>query len=124
MASAIQRVSVQRADVSRYTLCCFGAAGGQHACRVADRLGMARIFLHPYAGVLSAYGMGLADFRVIRSRVVEAVLDEQLPDALATALAQLENDARQTLRNQGVAEETLRLTKGHLRYQGPTRRSP
>jgi 5-oxoprolinase (ATP-hydrolysing) len=120
MASAIQRISVQRGhDVSRYTLCCFGAAGGQHACRVADRLGMARIFLHPYAGVLSAYGMGLADFRVIRSRVVEAVLDEQLPDALAAALAQLENDARQTLREQGVAEETLRLIrKVHLRYQG------
>ena len=64
MANAIKQISVQRGhDVTDYTLCCFGGAGGQHACLVADALGMTRVFIHPLAGVLSAYGMGLADQR-------------------------------------------------------------
>src|SRR5258708_39534037 len=59
MANAIKQVSIQRGyDVTEYTLCCFGGAGGQHACLVADALGMKRVYIHPFAGVLSAYGMG------------------------------------------------------------------
>ena len=73
MANAIKKISVQRGyDVTEYTLNCFGGAGGQHACLVADALGMTKVFLHPFAGVLSAYGMGLADVRAIRERQVEA----------------------------------------------------
>ena len=73
MAHAIKHISVERGyDVTEYTLCCFGGAGGQHACAVADALGMTRVFIHPLAGVLSAYGMGLADVRALRQRAVEA----------------------------------------------------
>ena len=72
MANAIKKISVARGyDVTRYTLQCFGGAGGQHACRVADALGMTRVFVHPLAGVLSAYGMGLADQIVMREAAVE-----------------------------------------------------
>ena len=75
MANAIKHISVQRGyDVTEYTLCCFGGAGGQHACLVADALGMTRVFIHPLAGVLSAYGMGLADVRALRQQAVEAQL--------------------------------------------------
>ncbi len=75
MANAIKHISVQRGyDVTEYTLCCFGGAGGQHACLVADALGMTRVFIHPLAGVLSAYGMGLADVRALRQQAVEARL--------------------------------------------------
>src|SRR3546814_13921853 len=77
MANAIKKISVQRGyDVTGYTLCCFGGAGGQHACLVADALGMKTVFVHPFAGVLSAYGMGLADVRAMREKTVEARLDE------------------------------------------------
>src|SRR5208282_4840148 len=73
MANAIKQISVQRGhDVTEYTLCCFGGAAGQHACLVADALGMTRVFLHPLAGVLSAYGMGLADLRILKQEAVEA----------------------------------------------------
>src|SRR5438552_6326085 len=73
MAHAIKHISVERGyDVTEYTLCCFGGAGGQHACAVADALGMTRVFIHPLAGVLSAYGMGLADVRALRQKAVEA----------------------------------------------------
>jgi 5-oxoprolinase (ATP-hydrolysing) len=90
MASAIKKISLQRGyDVSKYTLCCFGGAGGQHACLIADALGMKQVFIHPYAGVLSAYGMGLADVRVIRERAVESSLDEVVP-TLGQMLAELE----------------------------------
>ena len=78
MANAIKKISVARGyDVTRYTLQCFGGAGGQHACLVADALGMTRVFVHPLAGVLSAYGMGLADQNVIREQAIEARLNEQ-----------------------------------------------
>src|SRR3546814_12415670 len=77
MANAIKKISVQRGyDVTGYTLCCFGGAGGQHACLVADALGMKTVFVHPFAGVLSAYGMGLADVRAMRGKTVEARLAE------------------------------------------------
>ena len=72
MANAVKRISVMRGyDVSGYTLQCFGGAGGQHACQVADALGMSRVFIHPFAGVLSAYGMGLADQIAMRESAVE-----------------------------------------------------
>src|SRR5450756_2224422 len=75
MARAIKRISTQRGhDITRATLCCFGGAAGQHACLVADALGMDSVLLHPLAGVLSAYGMGLADVRALRERTVEAPL--------------------------------------------------
>ena len=75
MANAIKKISVARGyDVTSYTLQCFGGAGGQHACLVADALGMTRVFVHPLAGVLSAYGMGLADQTVIREQAVEVKL--------------------------------------------------
>ncbi|MEL6984036.1 MAG: hydantoinase/oxoprolinase family protein, partial [Actinomycetota bacterium] len=77
MANAIKKISVQRGhDVADYTLVCFGGAGGQHACQVADNLGIARIHLHPNAGVLSALGIGLADVRQVAEQSVEAVLDD------------------------------------------------
>ena len=77
MANAIKKISVERGyDVSGYTLNTFGGAGGQHACLVADSLGMNRVLLHPFAGVLSAYGMGLAEIRSIRERQVELALDD------------------------------------------------
>ena len=72
MAAAIKKISIQRGyDVSDYTLCCFGGAGGQHACLIAEALGMTQIFLHPYAGVLSAYGIGLADLRSLNQQATE-----------------------------------------------------
>ena len=77
MARAIKRISTQRGhDVTGHVLCCFGGAAGQHACLVADALGMTQVLLHPLAGVLSAYGMGLADVRALRERTVEAPLEE------------------------------------------------
>ena len=84
MAAAIRKISTARGhDVSRYTLACFGGAGGQHACRVADRLGIARILIHPLAGVLSAYGIGLAELKVIREVSWRRPLEEELDNGLA-----------------------------------------
>ena len=120
MANAIKKISVARGyDVTGYTLQCFGGAGGQHACLVADALGMTRILAHPLAGVLSAYGMGLADQSVSRQQAVEARLQpnamaqmvSQLDALAATALAEL---ARQPF-SQGAARVLRRV---HVRYEG------
>src|SRR5690606_28137625 len=106
MANAIKEISIQRGyDVTEYTLCCFGGAGGQHACLVADALGITRIFIHPLAGVLSAYGMGLADMAVMRQRAVEAELNEALVADLDAAFDELAADGRAEMARQGVAEE-------------------
>ena len=120
MASAIKKISVQRGyDVSEYTLCCFGGAGGQHACAIADTLGMKQIFLHPFAGVLSAYGIGLADIRVMRERAIEAPLNESLLPELECTLANLIAEAKTELLQQGLLEMQLQVfPKAHLRYQG------
>ena len=120
MARAIKEISVHRGyDVTEYTLCCFGGAGGQHACRVADALGMTRVFLHPHAGVLSAYGMGLADVRVMRERAVEAMLDEALVQRLGPLLDELAADALGDMAGQGAADDRVTLLKKvHLRYDG------
>ena len=119
MANAIKKISVARGyDVTRYTLQCFGGAGGQHACRVADALGMTRVFAHPLAGVLSAYGMGLADQSVMREAQVEQRLDEGL-DAVAERLAALAREAVAELTRQGVAAARVEVfERVHVRYDG------
>jgi 5-oxoprolinase (ATP-hydrolysing) len=103
MANAIKQISVQRGhDVTRFTLCCFGGAGGQHALQVAEALGIHSVLIHPLAGVLSAYGIGVADLRVVRQSSVEARLDAALPAALEPQFAALEAAAREALRAQGA----------------------
>lgn len=117
MANAIEKISLQRGyDVSEYTLCCFGGAGGQHACAIADALGMKQVFIHPYAGVLSAYGMGLADVRVMREKAVEAKLNSELLTELQSVFAELEAEGKREL-NRKDAEIDV-VCKLHLKYQG------
>ncbi|MFM9843142.1 MAG: hydantoinase B/oxoprolinase family protein [Dongiaceae bacterium] len=120
MANAIKEISIQRGyDVTEYALCCFGGAGAQHACAVADQLGMTRVFLHPLAGVLSAYGMGLADMRVLRERAVEARLTEDGIGALTAALGELESEGRAEMFRQGIDESHIQVVhRVHLRYEG------
>ncbi len=78
MANAIKKISVQRGyDVTRYALNCFGGAGGQHACLVADALGMTSVLIHPFSSLLSAYGMGLADIRATRQQAIEEPLGQE-----------------------------------------------
>ncbi|HET9350023.1 MAG TPA: hydantoinase/oxoprolinase family protein, partial [Burkholderiales bacterium] len=117
MANAIKHISVQRGhDVTRYTLCCFGGAAGQHACLVADALAMGRIFIHPHAGVLSAYGMGLADQVAMRSRAVEARLGGCDLEKIAGALAL---EARDELVAQGIPADRIEVARrAHLKYEG------
>ena len=120
MAEAIKRISIQRGhDVTQYTLTVFGGAGGQHACRVADALGMSRIFAHPLAGVLSAYGMGLADQTAMRERSIERPLQPAAMSALTAALDELAEQARRDLESQGVQRERIAVVRRvHLRYDG------
>jgi 5-oxoprolinase (ATP-hydrolysing) len=120
MANAIKQVSIQRGyDVTEYTLCCFGGAGGQHACLVADALGMKRVYIHPFAGVLSAYGMGLADLRTLKEAAVEKRLGDDLLPELAAKLAALAETGRQEMASQGIAAERIGiLTKAHVKYEG------
>ncbi|MEQ5776791.1 hydantoinase B/oxoprolinase family protein [Thalassospira sp. NFXS8] len=120
MANAIKQISVQRGyDVSDYILQCFGGAGGQHACQVADTLGMTRVFVHPFAGVLSAYGMGLADIRAMREQAVEARLKTEELANLDRQLDKLGVEARAELHEQGIGDDKIRLLKKlHLRYDG------
>lgn len=120
MAGAIKKISLQRGyDVSNYTLCCFGGAGGQHACLIADALGMKQVFIHPYAGVLSAYGMGLADVRVMRERAIEAKLTDGLIPDLEQVLAELTESGKGEMQHQDVSELQIQiLHRVHLRYEG------
>ena len=120
MANAIKSISVRRGyDVTGYTLNCFGGAGGQHACLVADALGMTRVMIHPLAGVLSAYGMGLADVRALRDRAVEVRLDSAGAEVLDRVLDELAAEARAELAAQGIGEERIRiLRRAHVRYDG------
>ncbi|MBE0575188.1 MAG: hydantoinase B/oxoprolinase family protein [Desulfuromonadales bacterium] len=119
MANAIKKISVQRGyDVTEYTLNCFGGAGGQHACLVADALGMSRVFLHPFAGVLSAYGMGLADVRAMREVQVEKKFDASAPTVICEASKSLKDDVRNEVISQGVALQNIEVRiKAHLRYE-------
>ena len=120
MASAIKQISIQRGyDVTEYTLCCFGGAGGQHACLVADALGMTRVFIHPHAGVLSAYGMGLADVGAMRERGVEAELTDHLIPEISKLLDALASAAGAELAAQEVAPTLIEVRrKVHVRYEG------
>jgi 5-oxoprolinase (ATP-hydrolysing) len=120
MANAIKKISVARGyDVTRYTLQCFGGAGGQHACLVADALGMTRVLVHPLAGVLSAYGMGLADQNVIREQAVEATLTEVAMAGIAQQLQALAASASAELQRQAVNAGALHVhQRVHVRYLG------
>ncbi|MDY7007352.1 MAG: hydantoinase B/oxoprolinase family protein [Cyanobacteriota bacterium] len=116
MANAIKKISLEKGyDVSEYTLCCFGGAGGQHACLIADALGMKQIFIHPYAGVLSAYGMGLADIRVMKEKAVEKILTPELLPEIQQILATLETEAKQEINSN---QNQISLSKVHIKYQG------
>jgi 5-oxoprolinase (ATP-hydrolysing) len=120
MAHAIKHISVERGyDVTEYTLCCFGGAGGQHACAVADALGMTRVYIHPLAGVLSAYGMGLADVRALRQHAVEAILDVAALAATEPLFSSLAGAARGEVEAQGISAAKIELLRTvHLKYEG------
>jgi 5-oxoprolinase (ATP-hydrolysing) len=120
MANAIKKISVQRGyDVTDYALCCFGGAGGQHACLVADALGMSTVLLHPHSGILSAYGMGLADIRSHRTQSVIKTLSDQLLPDVSSSLDVMASECVLEVSKQGVStgdiEDRKRL---HLRYDG------
>ena len=120
MANAIKKISVARGyDVTRYTLQCFGGAGGQHACLVADALGMSRVLVHPLAGVLSAYGMGLADQNLIREQAVEQVLQPQVWPLMAAQLESLAAQAEGALMGQHLSHSPVVVHRRvHVRYEG------
>ena len=120
MATAIKEISIQRGyDASRFALSCFGGAGGQHACQVADALGIPTIFIHPLAGVLSAYGMGLAQLRSIRQQSLELSLDEAAIQTITETAGALSHSAGQELEQQGLGPEQLSFSKRvRLRYAG------
>ncbi len=120
MANAIKKISIQRGyDVTEYALASFGGAGGQHACMIADILGMETIHMHPLSGVLSAYGMGLADVRASRQRAVEQPLDEQTLARLRALADDLAGENRQELASQDVASGDMETeVRVHLRYAG------
>ncbi|MHB1124660.1 MAG: hydantoinase B/oxoprolinase family protein [Ramlibacter sp.] len=120
MANAIKKISVARGyDVTRYTLQCFGGAGGQHACQVADALGMGRVLVHPLAGVLSAYGMGLADQNTIREQAIELPLAPGSLPAIEQRLDEIGAAARADLERQQAASGPVTLRRRvHVRYEG------
>lgn len=116
MANAIRKISVARGhDVTKYALACFGGAGGQHACRIADKLGMDTVLVHPLASLLSAYGIGLAPVKAIRERSMVVPLAQ----GFAEALSKLQDDARQALLDQNIAESAIEIApRAKLRFSG------
>ena len=120
MANAIKKISVQRGyDVTRYLLNCFGGAGGQHACLVADALGMESILIHPFSGVLSAYGIGLATLFASRQQALVRPLGDAAADAVAAIIDRLRGEALDELRAQHVPSDRIRCRAIlHLRYEG------
>jgi 5-oxoprolinase (ATP-hydrolysing) len=120
MANAIKKISVQRGyDVTRYALNCFGGAGGQHACLVADALGMTSVLIHPFSSLLSAYGMGLADIRSVRQQAVEAPFDDKVRVTLVEAAQKLAGTAAEEVAGQGVAPGKIKIhARAHVRYAG------
>ena len=120
MANAIKKISLQRGyDVTRYALNCFGGAGGQHACLVADALGMTKVLIHPFSSLLSAYGMGLADIRATRQQALEEPFGEAVLASIATVGGRLGDDARNEVIGQGVAPEAVTVhVRAHIRYAG------
>ena len=119
MANAIKKISVQRGyDVSNYALSCFGGAGGQHACLVADSLGIKKIHLHPYAGVLSAYGIGLADSKTINDLAIELALNEEVINSLNVSFKTLKKKGKEELISQNLDKELFHYIKRvYLRYK-------
>jgi 5-oxoprolinase (ATP-hydrolysing) len=120
MANAIKKISVQRGyDVTRYTLNCFGGAGGQHACLVADALGMTKVLIHPFSSLLSAYGMGLANVRATREQALEEDFGEAAVESIKRIGSKLGADAQAELIQQGVpaAQITIKV-RAHIRYAG------
>ena len=120
MAEAIKKISIaQGADVTDYALQCFGGAGAQLACRVAEALGMRTIFIHPFAGVLSAFGMGFAQIQSRREKAVEQTLDEALLAAMSTTVSKLTQSAITEVSAQGIEPSAIKIdTTLMLRYKG------
>ncbi len=118
MAHAIKKISVQRGyDITTYTLNCFGGAGGQHACLVADALGIDTIFVHPFAGVLSAFGMGLADIRTMRECQFEKSINKR--DDAETEIQKLTEETVSEVMQQDIRKENIQTKKtAHIRYDG------
>jgi len=120
MANAIKKISVQRGyDVTRYALNCFGGAGGQHACLVADALGMTKVLIHPFSSLLSAYGMGLADIRSTRQQAIELPFGAKALAAIGTIGGRLARDTKAEVVGQGVPAGKIRVfRRAHIRYAG------
>jgi 5-oxoprolinase (ATP-hydrolysing) len=120
MANAIKKISVQRGyDVTRYALNCFGGAGGQHACLVADALGMTSVLIHPFSSLLSAYGMGLADIRSVRQQAIEKPLGENARATVAGVADELGRAVIGEVAGQGVVTEKIKAyVRAHIRYAG------
>jgi 5-oxoprolinase (ATP-hydrolysing) len=120
MANAIKKISVQRGyDVTRYALNCFGGAGGQHACMVADALGMTRVLIHPFSSLLSAYGMGLADIRATREQAIELPFGGKALKAIARIAALLGKTTKREVAAQGVPPGKIKVyVRAHIRYSG------
>ena len=120
MANAVKKISVERGyDVTRYALNCFGSAGGQHACLIADALGMETILVHPLSGLLSAYGMGLAPMRASRERSLEVPLDAAAIHTIEGLAYDLDSAATEELLDEGVEHDDIAIeTHLHLRYAG------
>src|SRR5690606_24728458 len=120
MANAIKKISVARGyDITRYCLNSFGGAGGQHACAVADSLGMTTVLIHPLSGILSAYGMGLADIRANRSQAVAKRLDSALIPEIRALAERLGAETVAEVAGQGVeAAQIMTHPRAHLRYEG------
>ena len=120
MANAVKKISVQKGhDVTRYVLTTFGGAGGQHACAVADALGIRTVLVPPMAGVLSALGIGLADTTAMREQSVEMRLETPALERLTTVAESLEQTARAELLDEGIPVERIRVGRRvHLRYEG------
>jgi 5-oxoprolinase (ATP-hydrolysing) len=120
MANAIKKISVQRGyDVTRYTLNCFGGAGGQHACLVADALGMTSVLIHPYSSLLSAYGMGLADIRSVRQQAIEEPFGADARRRFRAVAKKLTNEVTEEVLSQGVAATAIAIhARAHIRYAG------
>ena len=120
MANAIKKISVQRGyDVTQYALACFGGAGGQHACAVADNLGMKKVIVHPFSGILSAYGMGLAHIRSHRSQAILLSLEVEGMAKIDEVAKKLEKTVKEEMVSQKIAENEIEVFHHiHLRYQG------
>jgi 5-oxoprolinase (ATP-hydrolysing) len=120
MANAIKKISVQRGyDVTRYALNCFGGAGGQHACLVADALGMTKVLIHPFSSLMSAYGMGLADIRATRQQAIEEEFGDTALASITAIGGRLGEDAKREVAGQGVPTREITVhARAHIRYAG------